>query len=135
MILRVVNIILTLWFLLSAAVQFNDPDPLRWVAIYGTTTLIAGLAVFMRFYVPLIVVTLAVCLVWSLYLMPSVFELFLHHEPRELLSGMSADRPYVEEARESLGLLIAAAALIYFLVLAGSPSWGSPCSSRRPLRP
>jgi hypothetical protein len=42
-----------------------------------------GLAVFMRFYVPLIVFTLVVCVVWSLYLMPSVFELFLHHEPRE----------------------------------------------------
>jgi hypothetical protein len=72
----------------------------------------------MRFYVPLIVFTLVVCVVWSLYLMPSVFELFLYHEPRELLSGMSTDRPYVEEARESLGLLIAATALLYFLVLA-----------------
>lgn len=118
MILRAINVALTLWFLLNAAVQFNDPDPLRWVAIYCATTLIAGLAVFMRFYVPLIVFTLVVCLAWSLYLMPSVFELFLRHEPRELLSGMSPDRPYVEEARESLGLLIAATALLYFLVLA-----------------
>ncbi len=118
MILRVINIVLTLWFLLSAVVQFNDPDPLRWVAIYGAVTLIAGLAVFTRFYVPLIAVTLVVCLVWSLYLMPSVSELFLHHEPGELFTGMSPDRPYVEEARESLGLLIAAAALIYFFVLA-----------------
>lgn len=118
MILRVLNIVLTLWFLLSAAVQFNDPDALRWIAIYGATALIAGLAVFMRFYVPLIVVTLAVCLAWSLYLMPSVLQLFLHHEPSQLLNGMSPDRPYVEEARESLGLLIAAAALIYLLALA-----------------
>ena len=118
MILRIVNIVVTLWFLSNAAVQFNDPDPLLWVAIYGTVAIIAGLAVFTRFYVPLIAVTLAVCLGGSLYLLPSVLELFLHHEPGDLISGMSPDRPYVEEARESLGLLIAAAALVYFLVLA-----------------
>jgi hypothetical protein len=118
MILRIVNIVVTLWFLSNAAVQFNDPDPLLWVAIYGTVAIIAGLAVFTRFYLPLIAVTLAVCLGGSLYLLPSVLELFLHHEPGDLISGMSPDRPYVEEARESLGLLIAAAALVYFLVLA-----------------
>lgn len=118
MILRSVNVVLTLWFLLNAAVQFNDPDPLLWIAIYGTVAIIAGLAVFTRFYLPLIAATLAVCLGGSLYLLPSAFELFLHHEPGELLSGMSPDRPYVEEARESLGLLIATAALVYFLVLA-----------------
>jgi hypothetical protein len=113
-----VNVVLTLWFLLNAAVQFNDPDPLLWIAIYGTVAMIAGLAVFTRFYLPLIAVVLAVCLGGSLYLLPSVFELFLHHEPGELVSGMSPDKPYVEEARESLGLLIATAALVYFLVLA-----------------
>lgn len=118
MILRSVNIALTLWFLLNAAVQLNDPDPLLWIAIYGTVAIIAGLAVFTRFYLPFIAVTLAVCLGGSLYLLPSVLELFLHHEPGELITGMSPDRPYVEEARESLGLLIASVALIYFLVLA-----------------
>lgn len=118
MILCSVNIVLTLWFLLNAAVQFNDPDPLLWITIYGAVAMIAGLAVFTRFYLPLIAVVLAVCLGGSLYLLPSVFELFLHHEPGELVSGMSPDRPYVEEARESLGLLIATAALVYFLVLA-----------------
>lgn len=118
MILRSVNIVLTLWFLLNAVLQFNDPDPLLWIAVYGTVAIIAGLAVFRQFYLPLITVTLVVCLAGSLYLLPSVFELFLHHEPGELLSGMSPDRPYVEEARESLGLLIATAALAYLLVLA-----------------
>lgn len=118
MFLRSVNIALTLWFLLNAAVQLNDPDPLPWIAIYGTVAVIAGLAAFTRFYLPLIAITLAVCLGGSLYLLPSVPELVLHHEPGELITGMSPDRPYVEEARESLGLLIASAALIYFLVLA-----------------
>ena len=44
MILRVVNIVATLQFLLNGAVQFNDPDSLRSVAIGGAATLIAGLA-------------------------------------------------------------------------------------------
>ncbi|MFQ5759939.1 MAG: hypothetical protein ACE5HM_03080, partial [Acidiferrobacterales bacterium] len=71
-----------------------------------------------KFYIPLIVITFAICLGGSLYLMPSVFELLINHDPGELISEMSPDRPYVEEARESLGLLVAAAALAYFYVLA-----------------
>lgn len=31
-------------FLLSAAVQLNDPDPLRWILIYTTAALLAALA-------------------------------------------------------------------------------------------
>ncbi|MFQ6024426.1 MAG: transmembrane 220 family protein, partial [Acidiferrobacterales bacterium] len=106
MTIRIVNIGLTLLFLLAMAVQFNDPDPVLWAAIYGCVAVISGFAVFARFYIPLIVIAFAICLGGSLYLMPSVFELFLNHDPGELISGMSPDRPYVEEARESLGLLV-----------------------------
>ena len=118
MAIRIVNIALTLLFVLAMGVQFNDPDPVLWVVIYGCVALISGLAVFAKLYIPLIIIAFAVCLGGSLYLMPSVFELFLNHDPGELISGMSPDRPYVEETRESLGLLIAAAALAYFYVLA-----------------
>ncbi|MFQ5936977.1 MAG: transmembrane 220 family protein [Acidiferrobacterales bacterium] len=116
--IRAINVVLTVLFLLSMAVQFNDPDPLLWMAIYGAVALIAALAVFSKFYVPLILIVLVICLGGSLYLMPSVFELLLNHNPGELFGTMSPDRPYVEESRESLGLLIAVVALVYFLILA-----------------
>lgn len=116
--IRIVNAVLAVLFLLSMAVQFNDPDPVFWVATYGSVAVIAGFAVFAKFYVPLIVITFVICLGGSLYLMPSVIELFLHHHPSDLINRMSADKPYIEGARESLGLLISAVALTYFFVLA-----------------
>ena len=33
--MRVMNVLFLLAYLASAAVQFNDPDPLRWVVMYG----------------------------------------------------------------------------------------------------
>jgi hypothetical protein len=122
MALRIINIVLTIWFVLNMVVQFNDPDPLFWVLVYGGVAIIAAFAVFGKFNVPVIVIAFVVCLGGSLYLMPSVIELFLHHDAGELITGMSPDRPYVEEARESLGLLIGAAALVYFFVLARKAS-------------
>jgi len=34
--MRAVNAVMAAAFLLSVAVQVNDPDPLRWMAIYGS---------------------------------------------------------------------------------------------------
>ncbi|MFQ5995613.1 MAG: transmembrane 220 family protein [Acidiferrobacterales bacterium] len=116
--IRVVNIGLTLLFVLAMAVQFNDPDPLLWVTIYGLVVVVAGLAVFSKYYIPLILILLVICAAGSLYLMPSVFELFARHDAGDIMAKMAPDRPYIEEARESLGLLIAAIALAYFYVLA-----------------
>ena len=116
---RAISLILMVLFILIAAVQFNDPDPLRWIAVYAGVAVIAGLAALGRYWRPLIGIWLVLCLGWSLYLMPGVFELFMNHSAGDLFTGMSSDRPYVEEAREALGLLIGSAALVYFLVLAG----------------
>ncbi|MFQ5757122.1 MAG: transmembrane 220 family protein [Acidiferrobacterales bacterium] len=117
-VIRAINIILTLVFVLMMAVQFNDPDPVLWVSIYGLVAVVAGLAVFAKHYRPLIVTALVICASGSAYLMPSVFELFANHDVGDIVTKMSPDRPYIEEARESLGLLIAAVALVYFYGLA-----------------
>lgn len=116
--IRIVNAVLAVLFLLSMAVQFNDPDPAFWVVVYGAVAAIAAFAVFAKFYIPLIVIAFVICLGGSLYLMPSLFALFVHHSPSDLMDKMAPDRPYIEEARESLGLLIAAVALAYIFILA-----------------
>ena len=58
----------------------------------------------------------AVAVAWSAWLLPSVYELFAHHTASDLFTGMSPDRPYVEEAREALGLLIGAAAMLHLIL-------------------
>ena len=58
-------------FALSVAVQYNDPDPLPWMALYGCAAVVAGLAAAKRsMLVPAGVVGL-VALVWALTLAPS----------------------------------------------------------------
>lgn len=116
--LKIFNLLLTLVFLLFMVAQFNDPDPVFWVGIYGTVAAIAAFATFARFSIPLILITLGASLGVSLYLMPSLFELLVYHHPVELMNRMAADRPYIEEAREALGLLISVIALTYFHALA-----------------
>ena len=46
--MKVINIILTLLFILFAAVQLNDPDPWLWVAIYGLVAGVSGFAIFQK---------------------------------------------------------------------------------------
>ena len=94
-----------------AYLQLNDPDPWVWVIMYcymgvvGLVSLSVGVPRMAMW------VGLAVALLWSAWLSPSVYELFVHHPAGDIMTGMSPDRPYVEEARESLGLLIGVLAM------------------------
>jgi hypothetical protein len=101
----------------SAAMQLNDPDPLWWVAGYSVLALVSAAAAANWQLRPFNWAVLTVSFVWSMSLMPAVVELFLHHPPGDLMSGMSPDRPYVERSREALGLLIGVVATGYALWL------------------
>lgn len=44
--MRIVNGIFFVFLVLSVAVQYNDPDPLVWGAVYGVAAVWCGLAAF-----------------------------------------------------------------------------------------
>ena len=46
--MRIVNGVLCLFLILFTAVQYNDPDVLLWVLIYGIGAVFTGLAAFRR---------------------------------------------------------------------------------------
>jgi len=96
--------------------QVNDPDPWRWVAMYASLGVVAWLAAAWRVQRVLVATALLVATAWSASLWPSVFELFLHHPASDLFTGMSPDRPYVERAREALGLSIGILAMGHLLL-------------------
>jgi len=93
--------LMTLIFLLSAAVQLNDPDGLVWVAIYLVPAGFSAAAAFGRVTVWAFPIALACVAGWA-YEMPgwSFETLALLKEPK-----MSTND--VERAREAFGLLIA----------------------------
>lgn len=102
--------VLLVW---SAVMQANDPDPLSWILMYGSLGVVCAVAT-MGYHLPVVTwLAFGVSAAWAATLLPAVFELFTDHPAGDLLTGMSPDRPYVEQARESLGLSIGALGCLY----------------------
>lgn len=106
MIYHLLAFVLLAWF---AALQLNDPDPMYWGAFYALCALVPLLAFFR--IESLILYGLCVVYGISALVLTVSGELeYLRHAGTEsLLHGMSADKPYIEEAREFLGASIALA--------------------------
>lgn len=104
---RGVNGLTTCVFLLFAVVQYNDPDPVRWMAIYLAAALCCALELFGRLRWPLPAVTAVVALIWIGVWAPRVVgQVDWGHAFAS--AGMSGDEKE-EEARETGGLVITAA--------------------------
>jgi len=102
--MRVLSALMALLFLFGAAVQYNDPDPLQWVAIYIAAA-VASLMAFRdrqpRWFAGLVGV---VAEVWAATIARQVDLASLGHMFDEFEMHSLA----VEEAREATGLLIIA---------------------------
>ncbi len=92
-------------FLISAVLQYNDPDPFLWIAIYGIAALVAMGFVFNKisYKVPLIIGLLGV--LGFFYVFPEKFEGFAIGQ---------GDIKNIEEGREAFGLLIIALIMFVF---------------------
>ena len=102
---KILNGLMAAAFLFSVAVQYNDPDPLRWMAIYGAAAVVCVLAVAgrWRWLAPAIVGLVA--LGWAMTLMRDVIGK-VHFG--ELFEAFEMKDERVEVAREMGGLLIVA---------------------------
>ena len=104
---RALNAATALLFLFAAVVQYNDPDPLRWVAIYGAACLASSMAAAGRPFRPAVVAGIAaVALIWSVAI---IFQGQGAAAYRHMFDAWEMTAANVEEARETVGLLIVAA--------------------------
>jgi hypothetical protein len=94
-------------FAFSAALQYNDPDPLQWMAIYGAAMVAAIWAAWRPLAYPWWFPALvgAVALVWGCLLLPQVAG---RVRIPELFASWEMKNERVELAREAGGLLIVA---------------------------
>ncbi|MFX0557691.1 transmembrane 220 family protein [Maribacter sp. CXY002] len=94
---KFIGIVFAILFALGAVVQYNDPDSLLWIIIYGFATVLSILFTLdkLKFIVPVVVGVL--CLLGFFYLYPTDFQGF------DLNDG---DIKTVELGREAFGLLI-----------------------------
>jgi hypothetical protein len=99
--------LMTAAFLFSVVVQWNDPDPIRWMAIYGAAAAVSGWAALAPAGYPwwLPVAVAVVALIWSLTLLPQVVGKV---RLAELFESWEMKSPRVEVAREAGGLMIVA---------------------------
>jgi hypothetical protein len=92
-------------FIVSVVVQVNDPDPLKWIAIYSAAALACLLSLAGRLPWQLAVLTGLVAVAWAFTIAPRVIgevpflDMFGDFEMRDI---------GVEESREMYGLLIIA---------------------------
>ena len=105
-VVKVLNIAFGLAFVSASLVQFNDPDPIRWVAVYlGAAGCVAAFHVD-RLDWRLSAALCAVAVVWASTLVPTVIA---HPPPmRDVFGDVKMYAPGVEEAREAGGLFLVA---------------------------
>ncbi len=125
--LRVLNLIMLALFLFSVIVQYNDPDPIRWMAVYGGAAVacIWWLRGTMPRWLPAVAGLAA--LIWLGFWIPRV----LGQVPlREMFREAGMATMAIEEGREAIGLALIT---IWMAVLAWVP--GRRSSTQRAQRP
>ncbi|HTO92543.1 MAG TPA: transmembrane 220 family protein [Candidatus Sulfotelmatobacter sp.] len=115
MILRIVNGLMTLLFAFAAYLQFNDPDPIAWTAIYAAPMVASAWAAWRPagypWQFPAAIALIA--LIWAATIAPRALgkirlgEMFAQWEMKDAA---------VEENREMFGLLIVAAWMIVLVI-------------------
>lgn len=104
---RYVSMLMLAIFVLSMAVQYNDPDPIRWILIYSVPAVYAGLAI--RGIHHWTAIPVAVGFLWGvLYWMPGTPI----DNPMNLMTDVKMVNLGVEEWREDGGLMICAAWMV-----------------------
>jgi hypothetical protein len=107
---RFASYLMAALLLLCALLQYNDPDPIRWIAMYGAAMVVALLLPAKRALVPVGFLVAAAALGWATYLL---LEVWGRMEVKDLVEKMSEKGGAVEEGREAGGLAIAGAWLLF----------------------
>ena len=101
---RAMNAVMAGLFALAVAVQYNDPDPLRWMLVYGAAMVVTIVALLRGSVPPAVPAFVAlVAITWAVFASRggSGFESYAH-----MFESWEMKNEQVEQARETSGLLI-----------------------------
>lgn len=115
MALRIFNLLFAFLFLVSAALQYNDPDPWLWIPIYGYGMVLCFLAFRGKLYPKAYLIGIALFSVYALYLLftkDGVLDWMNEHDAENIAQTMKATKPWIEDTREFFGLLILVVVLL-----------------------
>ena len=116
--MKVVHLTLAVMFLAFTVVQFNDPDPLLWILIYGAMVAVCAMAAFKMYYPKVMLVQTGLYFIYGILLWPGVSQWFASDDKAMLFDDIAKMQyPYIEESREFLGLFICLTVLGFYLWL------------------
>ena len=107
--MKIFNIIFCVIFLISAGLQYNDPDPYLWVPIYMYGVVYCWLAFKGRYHPKAYLIGSALLLVYAVYEFFStdgVLDWINKHNAEDIAGTMKAEKPWIESTREFFGLLM-----------------------------
>jgi drug/metabolite transporter (DMT)-like permease len=104
--LNIANYVMIAAFALSVLVQYNDPDPLRWMALYGAAAVACVLYATGRARWWFAAAVGVIALAWAIPLAPAVIGKTAFGE---MFEAWEMKNERVEVSREMYGLLIVAA--------------------------
>jgi uncharacterized membrane protein (DUF485 family) len=100
------SLLMGLLFAVSLGLQYNDPDPLRWMLIYGAAAAVSYLAPWRPIAKRFALIVVVVALAWILWLSPEILGVISFSD---LFLKMNEKGGAVEAGREAGGLAIVAA--------------------------
>lgn len=111
--MRIACLIIAAISLLSAALQYNDPDPLLWAAYYlgiGLFALLSAAGYRLRLgFISLVIASVSLMLsAW-----PGVQQYLANQDGQTLANAMSKEFPYIEQTREFGGAVLGLVSAIF----------------------
>ncbi|MEL6987338.1 MAG: transmembrane 220 family protein [Bacteroidota bacterium] len=110
--MKIFNFILAGLFLLFAIVQYNDPDPWKWMALYLIVALTSLMAALNKSNKWIILIGLAIFAFEAYNLYPE-FKNWMNDGMPSIIKSMQAESPYIEFVREFLGLIFCFIVMIF----------------------
>lgn len=110
---KIIKLTLAVIFLLFAVLQYNDPDPLLWMVIYGFTAIMLMLPINTVVMRRVLLGAILLGSAYACFYLPGVYQWVASGDFGSIAESMKTDKMYIEETREFFGLLIAILALLY----------------------
>ncbi|MDP3469636.1 MAG: transmembrane 220 family protein [Daejeonella sp.] len=107
--MKIFNFIFLTLFVISAGLQYNDPDPALWIIIYLFGAMICFFAIRKKNYPRLTLAGIILMLIYAVYLFfdkDGVLSWLTEHQAENIAGSMKASSPWIEETREFFGLVI-----------------------------
>lgn len=107
--MKIFNLVFCILFIISAGLQYNDPDPVLWIPIYLFGAFISYSALRNQFYPSLTLVGISFFVVYAIYLFFDKYGVLTwatQHDAENIAESMKATKPWIEETREFFGLVI-----------------------------